>query len=88
MGTACSGSSLEDYLVYTTAPQSPTYGVPTSRSEEAESDENRDGETTWEDCRSVEVQPRFVTSLPGFRRLSTTGDSLLQIAPTETRQIG
>lgn len=85
VGAACSGSSLEDYLVYTTAPQSPTFG---SKNETTDGEDNLEKEATSD--RTIEVQQKFVTSLPaGFRRLSTTGDGLLQItAPTEGRQMG
>ncbi|KAK6639894.1 hypothetical protein RUM43_008169 [Polyplax serrata] len=84
VGAACSGSSLEDYLVYTTAPQSPTFG---SKNENMDGEDNLEKEATSD--RPIEVQQKFVTSLPGFRRLSTTGDGLLQItAPTEGRQMG
>lgn len=56
--------------------------------EKLEKEESSNIGKKMEKPRSLEVQPRFVTSLPGFRRLSTTGDGILQIAPTETRPIG
>lgn len=113
VGTACSGSNLEDYLVYTTAPQSPTYGSTTSKFDEMEreddnfeKDNNLEGSNSnsnnhnqdrnnsissvgnEEYCQPVEIQQRFVTNFPSFRRLSSTSDGLLQITPAEPRQIG
>ncbi|EEB19485.1 hypothetical protein Phum_PHUM577370 [Pediculus humanus corporis] len=112
VGTACSGSNLEDYLVYTTAPQSPTYGSTTSKFDEMEreddnfeKDNNLEGSNSnsnnhnqdrnnsissvgnEEYCQPVEIQQRFVTNFPSFRRLSSTSDGLLQITPAEPRQI-
>lgn len=85
--TSGQGSSLDDYLVYTTAPGSPTTSQHSSKGDNSAAIENEESLPATPP-QAPQVQQCFLTPLPGFRRVPATAGSLLQIAPTESGQLG
>ncbi|KAL0277213.1 UNVERIFIED_CONTAM: hypothetical protein PYX00_004572 [Menopon gallinae] len=89
--------NMEDYLVYTTAPQSPTNSnsssAVSSTKEETEKESVMSATTSpppiqENPSRPMEVQPCFLTSLPSFRRLPASTGGLLQFAPAYGGPLG
>lgn len=96
VGTS-SSANMEDYLVYTTAPQSPTNSnsssAVSSTKEESEKESVTSATTSpplpqENPSRPMEVQPCFLTSLPSFRRLPASTGGLLQFAPAYGGPLG